>query len=100
MTDILKRRDEITQKLFADVVGIHPVIRLQMAFNKGFTDGAVKGLVEALEEILEQHGSECRFDHNKNCQEHLCFAYDGSCHIADAKADLANYHQCLKELEG
>lgn len=55
--------------------------------------GAVAGIAAALSEILEQYEESCCFDHNNNCQEHLCFGGDGTCYVEDAKNALAAFEK-------
>lgn len=43
-----------------------------------------------LKELVED--TECRWDHNKNCQEHASFGYNGTCHVKWAR-------QVLEEIE-
>ena len=40
---------------------------------------------------------DCRYDHNRNCQEHSCFGLDGDeCPVSEFKTLI----QTLKQLEG
>lgn len=41
--------------------------------------------------------SDCRFDHNGNCQEHYNFGHDAGCDVADAKLVMAKADALLLE---
>ena len=52
-------------------------------------DGEKKQVEHYLNECVENIN--CRWDHNKNCQEHGYFAYNGDCPTGDIVAILRKY---------
>lgn len=42
-----------------------------------------------LAELVSGETDPCRFDHNGNCQEHMCFGYDYTCDTGEARKLVA-----------